>query len=48
MYRDSCSYTDMIALDECTALLIYSDFNYPDENGIPRKSILTRKIHILY
>ncbi len=44
----SCYYTHMIALDDHTALLIYSDFNHPDLDdgqGV-RKSILVRKITI--
>ena len=47
-YRDSCGYTDMLALDDRTALLIYTDFAYPDEEGRPRKSVLTRKLRINY
>lgn len=43
---DSCSYTALLALDERTALLAYSDFSIEDENGKKRKTLLTRKIHI--
>jgi len=43
----TCANSEMIALDGNTAMLIYSDFDYPDENGCPRKSILTRKIHVV-
>lgn len=42
--KDTCSYADIIALDERTALLVYSDFNYPDAQGRGCKTILTRKI----
>lgn len=48
--RDSCCYTSLIQIDEYTALLAYSDFNYPsltdpDETA---KTILIRKVHIDY
>ena len=36
----------MVALDDCSALLFYSDFYYPDEDGIKRKTILCRKITV--
>ena len=42
----SCFYTNMLALDENTAILIYSDFKYPDKNGDPVKTILTRRITV--
>lgn len=42
--RESCSYSDFIALDDHTALLAYSDFNYPDEQGNLRKTIMVRTI----
>ncbi|MDD3092770.1 MAG: sialidase family protein [Clostridia bacterium] len=44
--RGTCSYSDMIALNENTAMVVYSDFFVPDEFGIKRKAILTRKIHV--
>ena len=43
---DSCSYSDLIALDEQTALIVYSDFQYPDEQGQARKTILVRTISV--
>jgi hypothetical protein len=42
----TCSYSDMMVLDENTAMVVYSDFFYPDEKGIKRKAILARKIHV--
>ena len=42
--EDTCSYSDMIALSDHSALIVYSDFNYPDEQGKSRKTILVRKI----
>jgi hypothetical protein len=43
---DTCGHTEMVALDDRTALLVYSDFNYPDADGVPRKSILVRRIQV--
>ena len=42
----TCSYSDMIALDDHTALLAHSDFTIPDEDGIPRKTIVVRTITV--
>lgn len=47
MEDTSCYYTDLLALDEYTALWIYSDFMYPNENGTPVKSIITRTITVI-
>jgi hypothetical protein len=44
LHTDTCSYSDLIALNRHTALVVYSDFNYPDRQGKPRKTILVRKI----
>jgi hypothetical protein len=41
---DTCSYSDLLALDSKTALIVYSDFNYPDNQGQPCKTILVRKL----
>ena len=47
---DTCGYTSLIEIDKYTALLAYSDFNYPSESDPNEKSktILVRKIHINY
>ncbi len=42
----SCFYTKMLPLSENTAIMIYSDFKYPDKNGDPVKTILTRRITV--
>lgn len=42
----TCSYTDLISIDDHTAGLAYSDFTIPDENGIPRKTMMFRTITI--
>ncbi len=41
---NSCGHTEMVALGHERALLVYSDFNYRDAEGRPRKTILVRKI----
>ncbi len=44
--RDSCCYTGLVALDERTALLAYTDFNVPDASGVKRKSVMVRKVRV--
>jgi hypothetical protein len=41
---NSCGHTEMVALDRNRALIVYSDFNYRDAQGRPRKTILVRVI----
>ena len=43
---DTCSYSDLLALDGRTALLAYSDFNYADAQGQKRKSIQVRTVTV--
>jgi hypothetical protein len=47
-YDRSCYYTRLLPLDDHSALLVYSDFNYP-ENGVgeSQKSILVRKLTVI-
>ncbi len=45
--RNTCSYSDLMALDDHTALLAYSDFNYPDAQGQQRKTILVRTVTVI-
>jgi hypothetical protein len=42
----TCGYTRMLALDANSAMLVYSDFGYPDHEGAPRKTILVRTITV--
>ncbi|MFK7694139.1 sialidase family protein [Paenibacillus sp. HJGM_3] len=42
----TCAYAELIALDDHTALLAYSDFDYPNPNGEPCKTILTRSVEM--
>lgn len=44
--RATCSYTDMIPLDDHTAGLAYSDFTVKDENGVPRKTMMFRTVTV--
>lgn len=46
LQTDTCSYCALIETGPDTALVFYSDFNYPDENGVPRKSIMVREITV--
>lgn len=43
----SCYYTDLLALDDYRALMIYTDFKYPNKDGIPVKTVLTRVITVV-
>ncbi len=43
---NTCAYPFMVALDENSAMICYSHFNYPDEKGIKRKTILVRKVTV--
>ncbi len=42
----ACNNPQLLALDDNSALIFYSDFYYPDDKGIKRKSILCRKLTI--
>jgi len=44
MGTDTCSYADVIALDARRALVVYSDFRYPNAQGQPCKTMLCRSI----
>ncbi len=43
----SCFYTRMIPLDANTALMAYTDFQYPNKNGMGVRTVLVRKIHVV-
>jgi hypothetical protein len=42
----TCSYSDMIALDDHSAIVVYSDFFVSDDQGIKRKAIKAQKITV--
>ncbi|MBQ3015849.1 MAG: exo-alpha-sialidase [Clostridia bacterium] len=44
----SCFYTGLLAISEDEALMIYSDFKYPNADGIPVKTILSRRIKVVF
>lgn len=43
----TCSYCDLLALSADEFLLAYSDFYYPDDAGIKRKAVLTRRVKVI-
>lgn len=45
-YGDTCSYSDLIALDARRALLVYSEFAVPNAAGQPCKTILARTLSV--
>lgn len=42
----ACNNPELAPLDRNTALLFYSDFYYPDEDGVKRKTILCREVKV--
>jgi hypothetical protein len=42
----ACNNPELVPLDRNSALFFYSDFYYPDADGIKRKTILCRKITV--
>ena len=46
-FSRSCFYTGMLQIDANTAMLVYSDFRYPNKDGLGVRSILTRTIHVV-
>ncbi|MBQ8641694.1 MAG: exo-alpha-sialidase [Clostridia bacterium] len=42
----ACNNPELLPIDDHTALLFYSDFYYPDETGVKRKTILCRTITV--
>jgi len=43
---DSCGYTDLLALDRDTFLVVYSWFNRPGADGLPHKAVLARRVTV--
>jgi hypothetical protein len=44
---DTCSYSDMIVLDDHSALIAYSNFTWPNADGAPCKTIMVRTISVV-
>lgn len=42
----SCNNPELLPIDDTSALLFYSDFYYPDDTGVKRKTILCRRIWV--
>ena len=42
--KDTCSYASFLATGPDSALIAYSEFNVPDEDGRPRKTIRVREV----
>ena len=42
----TCGYSDLLALNDHEFLIVYSNFDIPDRNGQPRKTILCRKVTV--
>ncbi|MCX6625876.1 MAG: sialidase family protein [Acidobacteria bacterium] len=43
---DTCGYTDLVALDKSTFLVVYSWFERPGADGLPHKAILVRRVSV--
>jgi hypothetical protein len=43
---ETCSYCAIEPISEDTALIVYSKFQYPDERGVLRKTILCRTVKV--
>jgi len=46
LHQDTCSYSALMALDEVTALLVYSDFRHKTDDGATRKAIQVRRVMV--
>lgn len=45
-YSGSCCNVDLIAISDNEAMLFYTDFYYPDKDGIKRKTLIAQKITV--
>lgn len=45
---NSCFYTGLLPISDTEMLFIYSDFEYPNKDGIKTKTILCRKITVIF
>ena len=46
--QQSCFYTGLLPTGDDSVLLIYSDFHYPNPDGVQVKSILVREITVVF
>ena len=42
----ACGHTEIVAMDDHSALVVYSDLNYPDAQGARRKTSLVRGVSV--
>ena len=45
-FQKSCFYTSLLKIDENSAWFVYTDFKYPNKDGVPVKSVILRKITV--
>ena len=45
--QKGCFYTGLLALDEDSFLICFTDFNYPNKDGVPVHTVLTRRVHVV-
>ena len=45
-WAGACNNPEMVPIGPDTALFFYSDFYYPDEDGVKRKTILCRELRV--
>ena len=45
---DSCCNASIVVTGENTASFVYTHFTYPDNDGIPRKTILYRSLEVIF
>jgi hypothetical protein len=43
---DSCGYTDLLALDKDSFLIVYTWFKRPGADGLPHKAVLARRVTV--
>ena len=46
--QQSCFYTGLLDMGDDSVILVYSDFHYPNPEGVQVKSIMVRKITVVF
>ncbi len=46
-FNKSCHYTYLLRIDATSAYMVYSEFLRPNADGLPRRSIIVRKISVV-
>ena len=47
-HQYTCAYTRFLPLNDTTALFFYTDFIYPDDDGVKHKTVLCRKVEVVF